>query len=149
MRTLSFVFALGIAMGLALSVPPAHAGKPSSPFGLELMKLGERVRPLQADGGGLMLFTSDAGIATATVVAGHLYYVENVVAALAGPCFICNPNPEGATWDGGCSSTPSDPNYGASLALDGGRFIIPSSTTLKAVPGTGTSVCVLPLSLMR
>lgn len=145
-RTLSLVFALGIAMGLALSVTPAHAG-PGTEFSLFLLLNGERSRTLQADGGGLALWTTDAGMATATVPANGVVYLENAGTAIA---YVCGPLADG-TWDGGCSTTTSDPNYGSPIAVGGYRWISLRGTTstLKAVPASGSAAINVPVFIMR
>lgn len=142
------IFALGIAMGLALSVPRAEAGRPSNAVSLEQLQLGERSRPLQTDGGGLLLWTADAGVASATVSGGGLYVFENLG---TNGCFLCGPNPDGATWDGGCSAAISDPNYGQWLDAGVSRMVLlrDSTTLLKAIPPADKVGCTIPGWLMR
>lgn len=133
------------------AVPPlAQGARPTTPLALEQLKIGERSRPLQSDGGGLLLWTADAGVATATVSAGGLYVIENAGTVAQG-CWLCGPNPDGVTWDGGCSTTSNDPNYGR--FLDGGSSVVvllrDTTTTLKAIPASGVVTCTLPVWLMR
>lgn len=141
----SFVFALGIAMGLALSITPAHAG-PTSEFALVSLLNGERVRTLQGDGGGLMLYASDAGaIASATVPANAVITVDCIQSF-----HLCVPSD--GTWDGGCNTTVSDINYGPLCTAGTTRtFSLRSTTTtIKGIrpSGTGTEV-VAPIYIMR
>jgi hypothetical protein len=147
MRTLSFVFALGIAMGLALSVTPAEA-RPPSQYSLDVFLNGERVRPLDVDGGGLLL-TTDSGLVSVPVTGGGVYVVENMSAAA---CHLCMGNkPEQATWDGGCSTTLSDPNYGSALAAGTSRVIVTQDTTtaIKALPPAAGGTCTSLVYRMR
>lgn len=150
MRTLSLVFALGIAMGLALSITPAQAARPGNALSLQQLSMGERSRPLMSDGGGLLLWTADAGATTVTVTGGGLYIFQNIGSAAAG-CHLCTPNPDGLTWDGGCSGTVSDPSYG--VFIDGGAAVTlllrDTTTTLKAIPASGVVTCTMPGWLMR
>jgi hypothetical protein len=144
-RTLSFVFALGIAMGLALSVTPAHAG-PGTEFQLLLLLNGERVRTLQSDGGGLMLYANDGGaIASATVPANAVVTVDCIQSV-----HLCVPSD--GTWDGGCNTTVSDINYGSLCAAGTSRTMSlrGTTTTIKGVRPSGTGIeVVAPIYIMR
>jgi hypothetical protein len=93
-----------------------------------------------------MLYTADAGMASITVTGGLVYYVENTGSVAF---HLCTSGPEG-TWDGGCNTTPGDPNYGSKVAVDGYRWISTrdTTTTFRAVPASGTSVAA-PVSIMR
>lgn len=143
--TTRLVFALGVAMGLVLSAAPAQA-REGSQLGLTLRLNGERVRPVQSDGGGLMLWTVDAGVATVTVTAGSTVLVECPTAA----CHICGPGSDG-TWDAGCNVTIGDPNYGSPIASGGYRFITlrDTTTTLRGVPATSSATCSCAVYTMR
>lgn len=145
---LGFIFALGVAMGLALSVTPAHAGNRPSETPMFQLLNGERTRSTQADGGGLTLYTADAGIASVTVTGGSVILVENPG---SNACHLCSAPADG-TWDGGCNTTVGDVNYGSPITSSGGqRWIIlrPDATTLKAVPASGSTTCTLPVFIMQ
>lgn len=123
--------------------------RPPAPFSLDLMLNGEPQRPLQADGGGLLLFTADAGLASTTVVGGGVYLVVTVGTA----CNVCTFGPTntlGTSLDGGCSNVVQAPNYGEPIASGASRkFVLQdATTTLVAVPTTGAS-CVAPVFRLR
>lgn len=142
-------FALVFALLFMGVVPPVASflGRTSSELGLFLILNGERGRTVQADGGGLMLWTADGGMATITVSGGNVYYVEN---AGSVACHLCTSAAEGLTWDGGCNTTVSDPNYGWPIAVGGYRWISTrdTTTTFRAVPASG-STCSMPVAIMR
>jgi hypothetical protein len=130
-------------MGLTLSVTRAEAGRPGNSLSLEQLRLGERSRPLMSDGGGLLLWGADAGVASVTLTGGGLYVFDNIG---TNGCFLCGPNPDGLTWDGGCSLTVSDPNFGQFLDAGSSREVLlrDSTTTIKALPPTGYLGCTIP-----
>lgn len=147
---LGFLFALGVAMGLALAISPAHAdNRPAGELSLFTLLNGEVSRDLQSDGGGVSLWTSDAGIACATVYTGKVYEMHCSAAA-----HFC------AWGDGGCSTTPSSQNYGrpiaASSALDPRPyyFVVQGDQTFQstklvcAIP-SATAALTCPLFRMR
>ncbi len=145
----SFAFVFAFVVGLALSAAPVHAGpRPTSELGLFQILNGERVRALLSDGGPASLLTDSGVPASVTVTGGQVYYIENAGTAA---CHICTPGPELTTWDGGCSTTISDPNYGSPLAVGGFRWIVTQSTTtvIKALPPAAGGTCVAPVSIMR
>lgn len=122
-------------------------GRSGSELSLFLVLNGERVRPTQADAGGLTLYTVDAGIASITVSGGSVYYMECPTTA----CHVCSPGPDGITWDGGCSNVVGDPNYGSLITSGGYRYISTrdSTTTIKGVAASGSANCVCPTFIMR
>ena len=149
MRTLSFVFALGIAMGLTLAVTPAEAARPGNALSLQQLSVGERSRTVQNDGGGLMLWVTDAGIGSVAVTGGTLVYIAN--AGTLG-CFVCLPGPEGVTsWDGGCGTVPSDPNFGQFLDAGASWLVLLKDTTtlIETRPAPTVQFCTLPVWTMR
>lgn len=149
MKRIALFFGVAaLLMGVVPNVTPLLTGRTGSELGLFLLLNGERTRSVQSDGGGLMLFTSDAGIATATVPGGGVVLVENPGTAA---CHLCGPLADG-TWDGGCSTTTSDPNYGSPVAASGGQRWISlrdGTTTLRAVPASGSASCAMPVFIMR
>lgn len=153
MRASIFAFALGVTAVAAMAVSPlSHVpalaeSRTGSELGLFLLLNGERVRTVQADGGGLTLFTSDAGIASVTVPGGGVVYIENPGTTA---CHLCSPSD--SAWDGGCNTTVGDPNYGSPIAASGGQRWVSlrdSTTTLRAVPASGSAGCSMPVFNMR
>lgn len=167
MRTHLMVIVVGLAIGFASSAlytPPAQAAvspvsqapalaetRTSSELGLFLLLNGERARPAQADGGGLLLFTSDGGIASVVVPKNSVLYIENPG---TNACHLCGANADGV-WDGGCNTTVADVNYGSPIAASGGQRWISVRDTpdggavIKAVPASGSSTCALPVYFMQ
>lgn len=147
-RIALFVGVAALLMGVVPNVTPLLTGRTGSELGLFLLLNGERTRSLQADGGGLMLFTSDAGIASVTVTGGSVLLIENPG---TNACHLCGPNAD-STWDGGCNTTVSDINYGSPITSSGGQRWVSlrdTTTTLKAVPASGSTTCTLPVFIMR
>lgn len=147
-RIALFVVVAALFMGVVPNVAPLLVGRTGSELGLFLLLNGERTRSLQADGGGLMLYTADAGIASVTVTGGSVLYVENPG---SNACHLCGPNAD-STWDGGCNTTAGDINYGSPISSSGGQRWISlrdTTTTLKAVPASGSTTCALPVFIMR
>ena len=146
-RTTRFAFALGIAMGLVLSVAPAWAG-PGTDFQLNLQLNGERTRTVQSDGGGLMLYSNDGGaIATATVPANAVITIDCIQSV-----HLCFPPSADTTWDGGCNTTVSDPNYGSLCAAGTTRTVSlrGTTTTVKGVRPAGTGIeVVAPIFILK
>lgn len=148
----SVLFMGALASPLSV-VPSLTAGRTGSELGLFLLLNGERTRSTQSDGGGLLLWTADAGVATVTVTGGSIIYVENPGSTA---CHLCGPGPSAsataADWDGGCNTTVGDVNYGSIVSASGGQRWISlrdSTTTLKAVPASGSTTCTMPVYLMR
>lgn len=152
-------FIVGVVAVVAMAMSPlphvvsSLTARTGSELGLFLLLNGERTRPVQADGGGLMLYTADAGVAEVTVPSGGVVYVEN---AGSNICHLCGPGPSAssttADWDGGCSATASNVNYGSPIAATTGQRWISlrdTTTTLRAVPASGSTTCTLPVYLMR
>lgn len=159
MRSTLIAFALGVtaAFTMAMAVSPLSAvapmaeGRTNSELGLFLLLNGERARSAQADGGGLLLFTSDGGIASVVVPRNSVLYIENPG---SNACHLCSANAD-AVWDGGCNTTVSDVNYGTAIAASGGQRWISVRDTpdggavIKAVPASGSSTCALPVYFMQ
>jgi len=143
---------LGAVLFLAVApleqLPKLLEGRSGSELSLFLTLNGERSRPVQVDGGGLRLVTTDAGLAEVIVSGGSVYYLENVGSTA---CHLCGPNPDQLTWDGGCNTTVADVNYGFPLPVGGYRWISlrDSTSLLKAVPASGTAACTVAVSIMR
>jgi len=135
-------------MGVAVpQVQQLALGRTGSELGLFLLLNGERTRSIQSDGGGLALWTTDAGVATISVTGGSVLYVENAGTTI---CHICGPLAD-SSWDAGCSTTTSDPNYGSPVAVGGYRWISlrDTTTTIKAVPPSGSAAINCPVFYMR
>lgn len=150
-----FAFVLGVTAVVAMAVSPLPHVAPlaESRTGSELALFqllnGERVRTVQADGGGLTLFTSDAGIASVTVPGGGVVYIENPGTTA---CHLCSAPDAPTVWDGGCNTTVGDPSYGSPIAASGGQRWVSlrdSTTMLRAVPAAGSASCSLPVFIMR
>lgn len=139
---IGFVFALGVAMGLAVLVSPAHAeNRPSD--GVLLTRLNgvvtREMNALVADGGGLTLFTVDAGPGCNNVSTGAVYEMH------------CNAAGHFCGWnDGGvsCGSAIGSASYGRPVAASSASdprpyfFVAPGNATA----GATTSVCIAPAS---
>lgn len=138
---------MGLALSLALAPQPAQA-RDGSELVLFQKLNGELERPVQSDGGGLLLFVADGGIASVTVSGGGNYYFENTGTVI---CHLCNPQPNQSGWDGGCNTTVADPNYGAPVAVGGYKYRATrdTTTTFKAVPASGGASCTMPVWLLR
>lgn len=131
-RTLSLVFALGLAMGVALSTSRAEAGpRPGSDLDLLTRLNGSQTRELNtlactghADGGGLTLWTADAGIGCNCVKTGAVYEMNCDVGV-----YFC---PWG---DGGCSTVIGHQNFGKPVKASTVSapapfyFVVPASST--------------------
>ena len=139
---IGLVFALGAVMGLALAITPAHAENRGSD-GVVFVRLnGVQSRQRNTfivDGGGLTLYTVDAGPGCNTVATGQVYEMH------------CNAGAHFCPWnDGGvaCSSTIGDITYGRPVASSSPSapapffFVAPGNPTA----GTSTSVCIAPAS---
>jgi len=153
-KLLPMVGLLALALPLMAMLSPSAVVSSSlqsrTPDQLQLFHLlnGERERPVQSDGGGLLLFVNDGGLATATVSGGSVYYFENT--GTVG-CHLCTPQPDQATWDGGCNSTVANPNYGKWVDAGSGTIISTrdSTTLIKAIPVAGGLSCTMPGWIMR
>lgn len=148
---LTLVTVLFLAVSPLQQLPRLLEGRSGSELSLFLTLNGERSRVLQTDGGGSLLWVADGGIGSFAITGGLVYYLENVGTVV---CHLCNPGPDQLTWDGGCNSTPSDPNYGFPVPVGGYRWISTrdGTTTLKAVSGSGataTTGCTMPVAIMR
>lgn len=140
---IGFIFALGLCMGLALSVSRADAA-PRNSDGVIFVRLnGVQSRPMNslvADGGGLTLMSLDAGPGCNNVSTGQVYEMH------------CNAGAHFCPWnDGGvsCSSTIGAVTYGRPVAASSPSapapffFVAPGDGSLTA---TSTSVCIAPAS---
>lgn len=133
MTRLSFVFGLGLVLGLVVSSAPAEAGpRPGSELALFLRLNGVAQRWTLADGGQSGLYGSAA---TCMPVSGPQVVVLQCSAAV----HICD-----ASTDAGCNTTATDINYGRKTAADTERFIVVDdgiSTSVCMVPVTGSANC--------
>lgn len=137
----AFLFA-AFFMGIAPNLPSLVLGG-NRPYG-ELNYLqqlnGAQTRSTQSDGGGLALYTADAGIGCVDVPTGGIYEIH------------CNAAGHFCPWgsDGGtafCSSTISMVTYGRPVAASSAAAPAPFFYT--APPGTTGStknICVTPAS---
>lgn len=148
-RTIFVVLSLALFMGVAPPVASIVMGRVGSPLALDILVRGEPTRAVQSDGGGLMLYTADAGIAQAAITGGGVY----LVACVGTACNLCSfggPSALGTSRDGGCSATVSDPSYGEPIASGAQRIIVTQDTTthLLARPTSGAT-CTCPVFQMR
>ena len=137
-------FALGIVMGLALSIAPAQAGpRPSSELGLFSSLNGVQTREtnsLVADGGGLSLWSMDAGPGCNNVATGAVYEMH------------CNSAGHFCPWgsDGGaglafCGTTIGNVAYGRPVNASTPAAPAPYwFTTPTDLSSSTTNVCIVP-----
>ena len=127
-------FLAAALLGLLLSAGPVSAEGRPSPAQLDLMLSGEVSRSVQSDGGGLALYTTDAGIACATVATGGVYELHCSVAAHVCP------------WgDGGCSITAASPNYGRPVGPSSAATPAPYVVTMTQGAQDATKLlCAIP-----
>lgn len=134
-----FIFALGVAFGLAVASTDAMAGpRPAGELALFLRLNGVRQRYALADAGMSGLYGSAA---TCMPVTDN----DVLVIECSATTHICD-----ASTDAGCSTTATDINYGSKLAADTPRYIVVDtsvSSTLCMVPASGSSNC--PVWRMR
>ena len=143
--------ALGVAMGLALAVHPALAdNRPSDGVQFTLLN-GEVSRELNSlDGGGLTLWTTDAGIGCNNVRTGKTYEMH------------CSAGVHFCAWsDGGCSSSVNSQAYGRPVAASSPSSVAPyyfiaapdstagSTKQVCMTPASGTAAATCALFLMR
>lgn len=139
---IGFIFALGVAMGLALSTTEARAENRASD-GVIFTRLNgvvsRETNVFIADGGGLTLMALDAGPGCNTVRTGGVYEMH------------CNAGGHFCGWnDGGvaCGSTIGLSTYGRPVAASSPSapepyfFVAPGDATA----GARTSVCIAPTS---
>lgn len=126
--------ALGIVAGLVLSVSPAQAGNRPSDGVMFTLLNGEVSRELQADGGGLTLWTADAGIGCAQVATGAAYEMH------------CNAGAHFCGWsDGGCSATIGSQAYGRPVAASSVSTPAPYFFVTQGDTANATKlVCAVP-----
>jgi len=132
---------VGLVLGLALHVSPARADqRPPSDVSLMQALNGEVSRDLNsasctgwADGGGLTLWTADAGIGCNCVRTGAVYEMHCDVGV-----YFC---PWG---DGGCSVTIGSPNYGKPVKASTKDSPAPFYFVAKpdSTPGATKQVCM-------
>lgn len=144
-KALSFTFALGIVMGLALSVTSAQANNRPTDGNLLGTLNGEVSRDLNAgggthplaDGGGLSIVTYDAGIGCNTLLTGAAYEMH-----CDSPVHFC---PWG---DGGCSSTIGSQNYGKPINSSTPSAPAPFYFVVQpdATQGATKLICITPAS---
>lgn len=125
---------LGLVLGLVLSVSPAHAGNRPSDGVMYQMLNGEVSREMQADGGGLTLWTADAGIGCAQVATGAVYEMH------------CNAAAHFCGWsDGGCSTTIGSQAYGRPVAASSASAPVPYFFVTQGDTSSSTKlVCAIP-----
>lgn len=130
---------LGVVLGLVLSVSDAHAGnRPSDGVMFQMLngEVSREANALVTDGGGLSLWTVDAGPGCNTVATGAVYEMH------------CNAGAHFCVWgDGGCSSTIGSQGYGRPVAASSPSapapyFFVTQSDTTNATK----QVCVAPAS---
>jgi hypothetical protein len=100
---------LGIFAGViaALIVASVAVARPPAPLALSLNLNGEARRPVQADGGGLILSSAGTTVATATIECGRAHKVVCPTTAVNFCSYAI---------DAGCSSNVSSPQYGEPIA---------------------------------
>ncbi len=103
---------------------------------------GEPTRAAQADGGGQLLYITDAGVSSVTVTGGNVYKVE----CPNYPAHICV-----GPLDGGCNSNAFDPNFGDLVAAGSSLYVITqrTTTTIAATPADGGANLICPVFLMK
>lgn len=142
---LGLVFALGLVMGLALSVTPAQAENRPAELGLFLMLNGEQSRTMNvlvADGGGLSLQSMDAGPGCNNVATGAVYEMH---CSSAG--HFCPWGNDGGAGLAVCGTTIGNVGYGRPVNASTPAAPAPFFFT-TAAGGTGAtkSVCIVPKS---
>lgn len=130
-----FAFLAAALVGLLVSSVPAQAGNRPSETPLLQSLNGEVSRDVQSDGGGLSMWTSDAGIGCATVSTGAVYEVHCSAAA-----HIC---PWG---DGGCSTAITSPNYGRPVGASTASSPAPYYLVMQPDSVATKQVCAMPSS---
>lgn len=137
MKRLHIIFiVLGFMAGLAFSVSPARAENRPAELPMFQMLNGEVRRDLNtsactglADGGGLTLWTADAGIACNCVKTGIPYKL------------VCQQASYFCPWgDGGCSATVGSPNFGDPVATNTPYYFIPEGDPTR---GATKLVCMI------
>jgi hypothetical protein len=126
-------FLAGVLMGLVVSVLPVHAGTRPSETPMLQMLNGEVSRDVQNDGGGLSMWTSDAGIGCATVATGAVYEIHCSAAA-----HVC------AWGDGGCSATAASPNYGRPVNASTASAPAPYFVLTQSDAAPSKLLCAIP-----
>lgn len=143
-------FVLGLGMGLTLSVTGAHAGpRPTSELALFQLLNGEITRDMntssagafnQADGGGLTLWTNDAGPGCNNVATGAVYEMH---CSAAG--HFCPWGSDGGAGLAFCGNVIGNVAYGkpinASTPTAPAPFYFVTKTDLD---NATKSVCVVP-----
>lgn len=156
MKTLIGVLLFTFIVALAFMALPAKASgaRPQQDLALFLALNGEPTRPtvtttsVLADGGTsttisyLSLTTTDAGIGTATVVGGGVYFSPGCFSDTTGTPLAVNVCVPASSWDGGCNNTNTDINYGVPLAAGEKRWwvLTDATTTLAAAPQSGATM---------
>jgi hypothetical protein len=145
---LSIVFALGLVMGLVLAVFPAHAENRPAELGLFTQLNGEVSRGVNtaaggnADGGGLSLYSVDAGPGCNNVATGGVYEIH------------CNAAGHFCPWgsDGGaglafCGTTIGNLAYGKPVAASTPSSPAPFWYVAPAGDvGAVKNICIVPAS---
>lgn len=137
---LRFVFALGVAMGLAVASSGAMAApRPGSELSLFLRLNGTPERYALADGGMSGLYST--GSAVCMPVSGNDVLKVECTAAV----YLC-----AKSADAGCNSTATSTHRGGYLGANASTYIVVDSTVTSLmcmVPASGSADC--PVWQMR
>lgn len=136
--------ALGFMLALALNIPSAHAENRPSELGLFTMLNGEQSRELNAspyfDGGGLTLFSMDAGPGCNNVATGAVYEMHCNTAG-----HFCAWGSDGGTGGSFCQTAIGSPSYGRPVNASTPAAPAPYwFTTKQGTQGETRSVCIIP-----
>ena len=145
---IGLIFALGLVVGLALSVHPAQAENRPSELPLLQSLNGEVTRTMNtaagghADGGGLTLWSMDAGPGCNNVATGGVYELH------------CNAAGHFCPWgsDGGaglafCGTTIGNVAYGKPINASTPSAPAPFYFTAESgAPGAVKNICIVPAS---
>jgi len=138
------------AVAVFLLVSLAADARPPGTLPLGLNLNGEATRPTQADGGGLLLYSTSSDPAWVTVNCGQIY---KVVCPVTATNLCWNPG-TGADAGRTCSNVTSSPIYGDPIAAGGFLYGIAQDCTnattkvIAAISSTDAGVDC-PVFLMR
>ena len=130
---------------LTLAVASFAVARPPGEFAMMLLLNGEPTRPVQSDGGGLLLSVA-SGIASIPVTGGQTYLITAPISAacpsaIGSACLhVC------VGGDGGCSATATNPSYGLPVATGGALYVVTrdATATIYAVSPDGGAVSAPP-----